>query len=135
MSRQHVYPFLLNSMGEFRLWALSLKIKIIFIVMFLCLISVMKTIFMVSRTLCSHKLQTLGRPNSEQVNELLRYVRTEGHYTGLVSALIESCQQDVVTQVLQENLQEADVDLKPRGMCVRNQVNIISFDVLSLIIN
>ena len=26
MSRQHVYQFLLNSMGEFRLWALSLNI-------------------------------------------------------------------------------------------------------------
>ena len=75
----------------------------------------MKTIFMVSTTLRSH-LQTLRRPNSEQVNELLRYVRTEGHYTGLVSALIESCQQDVVSQVLQEDLQEAEVDLKPRGM-------------------
>ena len=80
-------------------------------------------------------MQTLGRPNSEQVNELLRYVRTVGHYTGLVSALIESCQHDVVTQVLQEDLQGADVDLKPTGMCVTYQLNIKSFDALALIIN
>ena len=113
-----------------RIYPLPYLNILILIIMFLCLIS-----FTVSTTLYSHKLQTLGRPNSEQVNELLRYVRTEGHYTGLVSALIESCQQDVVTQVLQEDLQEAHIDLKPTGMCVRNQLNIVSFDALALIIN
>ena len=43
--------------------------------------------------------------NPEQVQELLSYLKTNGHYKGFVCSLIEDNQREVVTDVLKEDAQ------------------------------
>ena len=53
---------------------------------------------------CYLNSQTVSRPNSDQVSDLLNHIKTSGQYDGLLRSLIDVGQQDVVTSVLGEDL-------------------------------